>query len=104
MVIDKEIKRYTAKQYYGYVKIDFDLKADFNFKSMACWPTPLDAAAYEDCICKGIKEALSECGYITPLGSYVLEEIKVSENIDESVPIAYYWAAKSAIKEYLQRL
>jgi hypothetical protein len=104
MEIEKEIKRYTAKQFYGYVKIDLTLDGSFNFKSMAYWPDPFDGKTYENSICDGIREALSEYGYSTPIGSYVLKEIKISEKIDESVPIAYYWAAKSAIKEYLHGL
>jgi hypothetical protein len=61
----------------------------------------LDDKKYDQCVCKGIKEALNEFGYDKPFGSYVLEEIKVSENLDECVPIAYCWAAKQAMKEFL---
>lgn len=44
---------------------------------------------------KGIIDTIIEQGFSMPYGSYVLEDIKVSEQEPyESVPIAFYWASQ----------
>ena len=101
MIIEKEFKKITSKSYYAYVLIEINFSGDFNFLSLANWPSSFDSMIYEECICRGIKEALNDFGYLKPIGSYILKKIKVSNDLDESVPIAYCWAAKLAMKDFL---
>lgn len=102
MIIKKEFKKIADPRWmYAFVKINACIGKEFEFSSIVQWPSSKDSEAYEKCICDGIKEAIIEFGISQPVGKYVLEEIKASEAINESAPIAYYFAAKEAMVDFL---
>jgi hypothetical protein len=102
MIIEKEFKKITGPtKLYGYIKINAIKTNSFSFMSEVDWPPYMDSKRYEEFVCKGIKEAIQEYGYSPQFGTYSLIEVKISKKIDESVPIAYYFAAKQAMQEFL---
>jgi hypothetical protein len=106
MIFEKEFKKSTSiRFFYSYVKIDANFSKDFCFKSIAEWPLIFDdVTRCEEQIHKGILDSLSEQGFSVPFGTYILENVKVSEDPFESVPIAYYWATKDAIRNFLNSI
>jgi hypothetical protein len=105
MIVEKEFKKTTGNIWlYGYVKINANHLNKFSFTSTAKWPLEFDDVdRYEDCIRKGIMDTLVEHGFSTPFGSYVLKSVKVTEDMSESsVPIAYYFATKDAIRLFIE--
>jgi hypothetical protein len=107
MIVEKEFKKTTGPKFlYSYVKINTSFSKDFCFSSIADWPPAFDdILRCEECVRKGILDSLSELGFSAPFGTYILEGVKVSEEEPyESVPIAYYFATKDAIRQFLNSM
>lgn len=103
MIFEETFNKITGpKRLYGYVRINANYTSSFSYSSLVKWPDFLDSTRYEECIIKGIKDALSDCGFSNFNGSYKLEAIRIADNVDDSAPIAYYWAAKNAVTKFLR--
>lgn len=83
---------------YGEVTISAHPSEFFSFTSKASWP---DNENYEQFVADGILDTLISFEFYPVLGaSFTLEKIGWHEI--ESVPIAYYYAAREATKEILK--